>query len=131
MYRKSDKSENIFHCKKELENFESNNKTIALNILYVPYNTDEIIDVYKSKHSLKGKNQVILLIITDGEKAHYLAIKTLSALLRGITSENKGHFYCLNCFHSFRTENKLKSMKMYVKIMIIVMWKCPIKLINY
>ena len=131
MYRKSDKSENIFHCKKKLENFESNNKTIALNILYVPYNTDEIIDAYKSKHSLKSKSQVILLIITDGEKAHYLGIKTLSALLRGITSENKGHFYCLNCFHSFGTENKLKSMKMYVKIMIIVMWKCPIKLINY
>ena len=75
MYRKSDKSENIFHCKKKLENFESNNKTIALNILYVPYNTDEIIDAYKSKHSLKGKTQVILLIITDGEKAHYLGIK--------------------------------------------------------
>ena len=35
--------------------------------------------------------------------------KTLSALLHGITSKHKGDFYYLNCLHSFRTENKLKS----------------------
>ena len=40
---------------------------------------------------------------------HYLAVKNLSALLHRITSKNKDHFYCLNCLHSFRTENKLKS----------------------
>ena len=34
--------------------------------------------------------------------------KSLSALFRGITSSNNGHFYCLNCFHSYRTLNKLK-----------------------
>ena len=32
----------------------------------------------------------------------------LSTLLRGITSKHQGDFYCLNCFHSFRTRNKLK-----------------------
>ena len=32
----------------------------------------------------------------------------MSALLRGITSNNNGDFYCLNCFHSHRTHNKLK-----------------------
>ena len=35
--------------------------------------------------------------------------KKLSTLLRGITSKHDGDFYCLNCLHSFRTENKLKS----------------------
>ena len=30
-------------------------------------------------------------------------------LLRGITSKHHGDFYYLNCIHSFRTENKLKS----------------------
>ena len=34
--------------------------------------------------------------------------KKLSTLLHGITSKHKGNFYCLNCLHSFRTENKLK-----------------------
>ena len=38
--------------------------------------------------------------------------KKLPALLRGITSNHNGDFYCINCFHSFRTENlELKSHK--------------------
>ena len=32
----------------------------------------------------------------------------MSALLRGITSNHNGDFYCLNCFHSYSTKNKLK-----------------------
>ena len=45
------------------------------------------------------------------KKWYYLAVKKLSALLRGITSKHEGDFYYLNCFHSFRTENKLKKHK--------------------
>ena len=33
-------------------------------------------------------------------------IKSLSALLRGITSNHNGDFCCLNCFHSYSTEKK-------------------------
>ena len=40
---------------------------------------------------------------------HYPPIKKLSTLLRGITSNNNGDFYCLNCLHSFRTEIQLRS----------------------
>ena len=47
-------------------------------------------------------------MITDGKKWHYLTVKKNSALLRGITSKHVGDFYCLNCFLSYRTENKLK-----------------------
>ena len=47
-------------------------------------------------------------MITDDKKWHYLALKSLSALLRGITSNHNGDFYCLNCFHSYSTKNKLK-----------------------
>ena len=50
-------------------------------------------------------------MITDGEKWHYLAVKSLSALFRGITDNNNGDFYCLNCLCSYRTENKLKKHK--------------------
>ena len=35
-------------------------------------------------------------------------IKTLSALDRRITSNNHGHFLCLGCMHSYRTDNVLK-----------------------
>ena len=67
----------------------------------MPHNTGEIRRAYNSKHNLKRKNQVILLMITDGEKWHYLAV---SPLLRGITSNPVGDFYCLNCLHSYRTD---------------------------
>ena len=77
----------------------------------MPYNTEEIRHAYKSKHNLKCENQVILLMITDGEKRHYLAVKKLSALLKGILSKHKGYFCCLNCFHSYRTEEKFKEHK--------------------
>ena len=50
------------------------------------------------------------MIPNEGKEGwHYLAVKKLSKLLTGITSKHHGDFYCLNFFHSFRTENKLKS----------------------
>ena len=33
----------------------------------------------------------------------------MSELLRRVTTKPNGDFYCLNCVHSFRTENKLSS----------------------
>ena len=77
----------------------------------MPHNTEEIRYTYKSKYNLNGKNQVILLMITDGKKWHYLAVKNLSALFTGIASTHEGDFSCLNCFCSYRTKNKLKKHK--------------------
>ena len=93
---------------KDWKKFEQNNKTIALNILFVPYNTEKIRLAYKSKHNFKLENQVILLLITDGKKWNYLPVKSVSALARGITSNHNGYFYCLSYFHSYSTKNKLK-----------------------
>ena len=106
---------------KDWKRFERNNKTIALNILFVPHNEKTINLAYKSKYNRKRENQVVLLMITNGEKWHYIALKSgrtddgfncpirnLSRLLRGITSNHNGDFYCLNCLHSFRTDNVLK-----------------------
>ena len=47
-------------------------------------------------------------MITDGKKRHYLAVKGLSALLRGISSNHVGDYYCFNCFHSKSADNALK-----------------------
>ena len=63
--------------------FESNNKPLARNVLYIPYNTEKIRLAYKLEHNFKRENQLILLMITDGKKWHYLAAKTFSVLLRG------------------------------------------------
>ena len=90
---------------KDWEKFESNNKSIALNVLYVPHNTKKICLAYKSKYNLTRENQAVLLTITDGKKWHYLAVTKLSALLKGTTSKHKGDFYCLNCFYAYTTRN--------------------------
>ena len=50
---------------KDWKEFESNNKSIALNILYVSHNTKKTRHAYKSKYNLRRENQVILLMITD------------------------------------------------------------------
>ena len=97
------------------------NNDIALNILYIPHNTKKIQLTYRSKNNLTCNKQVILLMIIDGEKWHYLAVKNLSGLLKGIASTHEKDFYCLNCFHSYRAKNKLESHKKYGKVMIIVM----------
>ena len=54
----------------------------------MPHNTEEIRHVYKSKNNLKHENQVILLMITDGEKI--IAVKKLSTMLKQITSKILG-----------------------------------------
>ena len=84
--------------------FELNNKSIALNVLFVPEHAKTVRHAYKSKYNLTHENQVILLMISDGEKWHYLTVRSLSALLKGITSKHKGDSYCLNCFHSFASK---------------------------
>ena len=83
---------------------------------------EKIYPAYVSKHNSNHEKEVNLLMISNGEKQwHYLEVKKLSALLRGITSKYHGDFYCLNCLHSFATEKKLKlHEKVYVKINIFV-----------
>ena len=48
---------------------------------------------------------------SNGENWHYISVKSSSRLLRGISSNHDGDYYCLNCFHSYRTENKLNVHK--------------------
>ena len=61
---------------KDWKKFVSNNE-IALNILYVPHNTKKINIAYKSKQNLTREKKVILLMISNGEKWHYLTVKKL------------------------------------------------------
>ena len=52
---------------KDWKTFESNNKSIALNILYVFHNTEKIRHACKSKYNLTRENQVIFLMLSDGK----------------------------------------------------------------
>ena len=59
-------------------------------------------------------------MISNEEGWHYLAVKKLSTLLRGIKPKHDGNFFCLNCLHLFTIKNKPESREKNVKIQIFV-----------
>ena len=62
------------------ENFEQENNSIAINVLFVSHNSEEIKLAYKSSYN-KRKNQVILLMINDeANNCYCFAVKKLSEL---------------------------------------------------
>ena len=83
-----------------------------LLIFYIPKKKN-----YISEHNSNREKQVILLMISNVEgceakskgRWHYLAEKKLSPSLKVITCKHPSDFYCLNCLHSFATENKRES----------------------
>ena len=92
--------------KDDWKQFQKNNVTIALNILYAK--KEKIYPAYISKHTSNRAKQVILLMIPNAEKWHSLEVKKLSALLTGTTSKHYADFYFLNCLHSLRAKKKLE-----------------------
>ena len=65
---------------RDWENFKQNNTSIALNVLSISYNSEEIKLAYKSNYN-KRKNQIILLMINDeANNCYYFAVKNLSEL---------------------------------------------------
>ena len=53
--------------KEDWNTFEKNNRSIALNIFYVPYNNKQIGPAYIPKYNCDRENQANLLMITDGK----------------------------------------------------------------
>ena len=51
-------------------------------------------------------SQRILLIITDGQKQHYVCVKNLNSLLKLLN--HCSEHYCLNCLKPFRTKSRLE-----------------------
>ena len=57
--------------------FEKNNDTIALDIFYIPFNEEDILPEYVSKHDFNRDVPILLLKITDGDgKWHFLGLKS-------------------------------------------------------
>ena len=66
---------------RDWEEFEQNNTSIALNVLFASRNSEEIELAYKSRYNNERKNHLILLIIYDEAKnCYYFAVKNLSEL---------------------------------------------------
>ena len=86
---------------RDWEEFEQENNSIAVNVLFISHNSEEIKLAYKSSYN-KRKNQVILLIIYDEtNNYYYFTIKNLSELnslgwlqckKEAITNNNNNNF---------------------------------------
>ena len=63
-------------------------------------------------------------MISNGKNWHYLAVKNLSRLLRGISSNHNSDYYCLIVSTLIGLKINLMYIKKYVKITIIVILKC-------
>ena len=92
---------------KEWQKFEWNNKTIALNVLYIPHNPKTISVAYRSEYNNKRKSNFVNNYWW-WLSWHYLAVTNLSTLLERKSSNHHGAFYCLNCFNSYTTKSKLR-----------------------
>ena len=98
-----------------IDRFEHLNPNISISVL--GYNKEERVYPLRISNCTKytkRKHDIVLLLIKDGEKSHYCLVKNISALLSSQINNN-GHkrFFCLNCFNSFKDEDKLKEHKEY------------------
>ena len=91
--------------------------TQQLLLIFCIIKKKKIVSAYISNHNSTREKTIILLMIPNKEKEgwHYLPVKELSTLLPGVTSKHHEYVYCLNCLHSFRTENKLKYLEKVCK----------------
>ena len=74
---------------KKIDKFEKNNRGIAVNLLFSKKKSQNIYTVRRSEHNVRCKKQVNLLMIEDGEKRHYTAIKNISRLLSKLNEKTK------------------------------------------
>ena len=73
-----------------MEKIEQNNKSIALNVLFISQNSEEITLVYKLEHNFERENKVILLMINDNaEKYYYFAVNSKLELYSSEWFKNK------------------------------------------
>ena len=95
-----------------IDRFESQNPDISISLL----GYSEIKGVYPLKISehTKRKNNIVLLLIKDGENSHYCLVKNMSALIKSqVTTHNETRHFCLNCFNGFNSVDSLDKHNEY------------------
>ena len=95
--------------KNNWKKFETNNKTTALNILYIAYNTKELKHAYISKPSSTRK------------KWHYLAVKNCMLYFEKQHQSMMETFIVSTVFLHLVQKSNLKSTKMYAIVMIVAL----------
>ena len=66
--------------------------------------SQNIYTVRRSKRNMECKKQVNPLMIEDGGKRHYIAIKNISRFLSKLNGgTRRAYHFCMNCLNGFRT----------------------------
>jgi len=83
---------------KSIDAFEKANPNI--NIIVLAWDSEF---VYQWRKSDERSKTVILFLITDGDKNHYMCVKNLSKLPNTqINSDGHAKHFCLNCMNVFK-----------------------------
>ena len=95
---------------RDIKRFESRNE-ITINILAVK--DKKVYICRKGKEYTRRAN---LMLITDGNRKHYVAIKSLARLLSSQNSEHKeSQHFCTNCLQGFPTEKSRNEHHSYCR----------------
>ena len=97
---------------RDIDRFESQNPNISISVM--GYNKDERVYPLKISKYTGCEHDIILLLLKDGDNSHYCLVKNMSALIFSQINNHKGSRHiCLNCFNSFKTNDKLDKHKEY------------------
>ena len=95
---------------KDIKRFKSRDQ-ISINILAI-----EGRQIYICRKGRNYENALNLMLITEGEQKHYVAIKSLSRLLSKKNSKHdKKQYFCINCLQGFWKEEARNEHTVYCK----------------
>ena len=85
---------------RDIKRFESRNQ-ISINVLVV-----EDRQIYICRKGGNYETVINLMLITESNRKHYVAIKSLSRLLSNQNNKHNGkEYYCTNCLQGFLEEH--------------------------
>ena len=100
----------------QLKKFEKQNRDYSVNVYALDSSKEKSRDnkvilfpLYNTKERNR-KYHANLLLVTSGDKRHYVVVKNLNRLLRGRTGDTGGNnsFVCRYCLYSFKHEDTMK-----------------------
>ena len=85
---------------KDIKKFELKNR-ISINLLAI-----EDKQIYICRKGGNYEHTINLMLITESNRKHYVAIKSLSRLLRSQNTKHKEkEYFCMNCLQGFKEES--------------------------
>ena len=95
-----------FLCKKDFRKIKKMNN-ICINVF--GYENGLTFPIYVSDQKLK--NSMDLLLVTDGDKSHYVYIKNFNKFIFHKTKNKNKKYFCKSCLQCFSSENVLTKHK--------------------